>query len=73
MFAIRARRPIMSNTLTEIIESARSVSHLDLVAFASETIESLARVMVIMAMPKDGLRIVVLNICQPQIKRNSRW
>lgn len=40
----------MSNTLTEIIESARSVSHLDLVAFASETIESLARVMVIMAM-----------------------
>ena len=50
MFAIRARRPIMSNTLTEIIESARSVSHLDLVAFASETNESLVRVMVIMAM-----------------------
>ena len=50
MFAIRARRPIMSNTLTEIIESTRSVSHLDLVAFVSETDESLVRVMVIMAM-----------------------
>lgn len=50
MFAIRARRPIMSNTLTEIIESTRSVSHLDLVDFVSETDESLVRVMVIMAM-----------------------